>query len=204
MALVAVLDANVLWPQYLRDVLIRAAGFDLYRAVWTERILDEVRRSVVRRGRVPPEQIERTLQFMRERCAQFMVDGYEDLIPVMTNHDKDRHVLAAAVYAGADTIVTNNLKDFPPQSREQYGIELHTPDDFLLELWITSPGDMARMLVNWAAGLTRPPYSARDLVEEQLSKQAPHFASVVLATDELEAAQESERDGVPLPAYRLL
>jgi predicted nucleic acid-binding protein len=204
MALVAVLDANVLWPQYLRDVLIRAAGFDLYRAVWTEQILEEVRRSVIRRGHVPPEQIERALRFMQENCAQFMVDGYEDLIPAMTNDPKDRHVLAAAVHARADTIVTSNTKDFPPQSREKYGIELHTPDEFLLELWITSPGGVARMMVNWAAGLNMPPYSARDLVGERVSNQAPKFAEAVLATDELEAAQESDKDGVPLPSYRLL
>ena len=31
----------------------------------------------------------------------------------MTNHPKDRHVLATAVRTGAQTIVTFNLKDFP-------------------------------------------------------------------------------------------
>ncbi len=50
---------------------------------------------------------------IREHFGEAWVEGYEDLIPSMTNHDKDRHVLAAAVRSGAETIVTYNLKDFP-------------------------------------------------------------------------------------------
>lgn len=47
MARVAVLDANVLWPQYLRDCLLRASIADLYRAAWTDRIIEEMRRSLL-------------------------------------------------------------------------------------------------------------------------------------------------------------
>lgn len=133
MARAAVLDRNVLSPQYLRDVLIRASIFDLYRAAWADRILNEMRNSLVRAGRVPVDQIDRTVCFMRERCPQFMVENYGDLIPVMTNDEKDRHVLAAVVCAGADTIVTSNGKDFPLASCEQYGLDLYDPDDFLVD-----------------------------------------------------------------------
>lgn len=42
-----------------------------------------------------------------------MVKDYEGLIPAMTNHEKDRHVLAAAVRANAELVVTDNKKDFP-------------------------------------------------------------------------------------------
>jgi hypothetical protein len=45
---------------------------------------------------------------------------YEDLIPAMTNHPKDRHVLAAAVRAGAKVIVTYNIKDYPRSSLTPY------------------------------------------------------------------------------------
>jgi hypothetical protein len=45
------------------------------------------------------------------RCAGFFpeaeVDGYQDLVDQMTNHPKDRHVLAAAVAARADFIVSS-------------------------------------------------------------------------------------------------
>lgn len=202
MARVAVLDANVLWPQYLRDVLIRASISDLYRAAWTDRILNEMRNSVVRTGRVPENQIDRTVRFMRESCPQFMVDGYTDLIQVMTNDEKDRHVLAAAVHAGADTIVTSNGKDFPLTSREQYGIDLHSPDAFLIDLWTTDTGRMARTLVTMAEGLKEPSLTVQQLIEQHLRKQAPKFAEIAITSGDLELAVEASQEGIPLPSYR--
>jgi predicted nucleic acid-binding protein len=202
-ARIAVLDANVLWPQHLRDFLIRAAIFDMYRAAWTDRILEEMRNSLIRERRVGPQQIERTVRLMRENGAHFMVTGYEDLIPVMTNDEKDRHVLAAAVRAGADTIVTANAKHFPLASREKYGIELHKPDAFLGELWETDAGTMAGVIVSMAAGLKKPPMTSEDLIEN-LAKQAPNFAKRVLDSAELSAAIVRARDGIPTPSYRLM
>ncbi|MYQ78375.1 MULTISPECIES: hypothetical protein [unclassified Streptomyces] len=46
MAFVAVYDANVLYPNILRDVLIRVAGAGLVQAKWTETILDETFRNL--------------------------------------------------------------------------------------------------------------------------------------------------------------
>src|SRR5947209_5547480 len=126
MALIALLDANVLWPQALRDTLIRAAIWDLYRPAWTLQILDEMSRSLVRAGRVERTRIDRTVQLMRENCPHFLVEGYEGLIPEMRNNEKDRHVLAAAVRVQANTIVTSNTRHFPSAARDPYGIELHT------------------------------------------------------------------------------
>jgi predicted nucleic acid-binding protein len=40
------------------------------------------------------------------------VTGHEPLIAAMKNDEKDRHVVAAAVKAGAQVIVTSNLKHF--------------------------------------------------------------------------------------------
>ena len=52
---------------------------------------------------------------MHEHFLDALVHGYEPLLPAMTNQEKDRHVLAAAVAAGAEIIVTRNLRDFPRQ-----------------------------------------------------------------------------------------
>ena len=61
------------------------------------------------------------------------VTGYECLVASMTNDQKDRHVLAAAVHCGAHAIVTANVKHFPPESVKPYNIDVLTPDDFLVQ-----------------------------------------------------------------------
>ena len=68
------------------------------------------------------------------------VTGYESMIGGMTNDPKDRHVLAAAVRADAEAIVTFNLKDFPEAALEPYGITPIHPDDFLLDQLDLYPG----------------------------------------------------------------
>jgi predicted nucleic acid-binding protein len=52
---------------------------------------------------------------IRQHFPEAWIEDYEDLIPAMTNHPKDRHVLAAAAHAGVKVIVTYNIKDFPRQ-----------------------------------------------------------------------------------------
>lgn len=44
---VAVLDANVLYPYRVRDALLWFAHTGLYRARWTDQIIDEWRRSLL-------------------------------------------------------------------------------------------------------------------------------------------------------------
>jgi len=50
------------------------------------------------------------------------------------NHPKDWHVLAAAIYAKAEWIVTFNLKDFSPTALSPWGITAIPPEQFLLSL----------------------------------------------------------------------
>jgi len=204
MVRVAVLDANVLWPQYLRDALLSAAAFDLYRGHWTESILREMRDSRVSKGNMSAERADSTLTVMRETFPHFMITGYEPLIPLMTNDEKDRHVLAAAVHAGADTIVTFNTRDFSPASRAPYCIGVDTPDEFLTDLWIGNTSRMARALVQMANRLKKPPYTVQQLIGDRLRKPAPTFARLALASGDLERAVRDEHDGVPIPPFRIL
>ncbi len=66
--------------------------------------------------------------------AEALIDGFDDLIEQVRCDPKDRHVLAAAVRGGADTIVTCNLKDFPDEAGAPYGIGICHPDSFLVQL----------------------------------------------------------------------
>lgn len=118
MAFTALLDANVLYPAYLRDVLLRIAAAEVYQVRWSEQILDEMARNLKRKVSAPRHhEIDRMVEKMKTAFPEAMVTGHENLIPSMTNHEEDRHVLAAAVRGRADVIVTSNLKHFPRSAR---------------------------------------------------------------------------------------
>ena len=113
---IVVLDACVLAPMPLCDLLLRLAeepAFFVPR--WSADILREVSSTLQRFG-YSAEQVERRLIAMRSAFEDAEVTGYECLKNVMTNQPKDRHVLAAAVRCGAHAIVSDNKKDFPPDS----------------------------------------------------------------------------------------
>lgn len=80
----------------------------------------------------PPAQTVHLVHETGLYFADAWIEDYDPLIPTMTNHPKDRHVLAAAVRTGAQTIVTFNLKDFPEASLTPWNVEAQSPDDFLV------------------------------------------------------------------------
>jgi hypothetical protein len=108
----------------------------LFHARWTDRILDETFRSIKEnRPDLTDQQLDRTRQLMCQAVPDCVVCGYEDLIENLELPDSaDRHVLAAAIRAGAQTIVTLNLKDFPPSSLGKFDIEAQHPDTFVRDL----------------------------------------------------------------------
>ena len=100
----------------LADTLLRlAAGPGLFRPKWSDQIMAEVSRTLQQNFNLSPQKAAYRESQIRQHFPEALIDGYEDLIPQMTNHPKDRHVLAAAVGAGVKLIVTYNLKDFPPR-----------------------------------------------------------------------------------------
>jgi hypothetical protein len=69
----------------------------------------------------------------------------------------DRHVLAAAIAAGAVIIVTSNLDDFPAETLQPFGVEAKTPDDFVLDQISLDEGRVRDCVHQIARGRTRPP-----------------------------------------------
>ena len=108
---VAVLDANVLYPARVRDLLLRLAIAGHYRARWTERILDECFSNLLAdRPDLPAERLDRTRGLMNVAVPDAIVRDYDHLIEQLDLPDpSDRHVLAAAIVASADIVVTSNL-----------------------------------------------------------------------------------------------
>lgn len=167
MAFTALYDASVLHPASVRDLLIRLGMTGQFRATWTEQILDEMVTSVARRQpEIPIERLTRTRDLMCEAIPDCLVSGYENLIDGLQLPDlDDRHVLAAAIRAGADVIVTFNLRDFPSEQLDRYSIEAQSPDIFVLYLVDLAPAAVAGVLHEQAADLRNPPCTVGEVVE---------------------------------------
>jgi hypothetical protein len=61
---IALLDACVLFSSGTRDLLLRAAERDLYQVRWSQEIIEEVRRNVVRDQRCSAGQADSLIQDM--------------------------------------------------------------------------------------------------------------------------------------------
>ena len=127
------LDANVLYPAPLRDILLQIAVSGAVRARWSERIHQEWTGALLRdRKDLSPDQLKRTRDKMDAAVPDALVANYESLEPSLTSiNDKDRHVLAAAIIGRCDAIVTRNLKHFPESALEPFSIQALSPDEFI-------------------------------------------------------------------------
>ena len=112
---------------------------------------------------------------MEKYFPEAQVTDYGPLIPAMTNHPKDRHVVAAAVKAGAQVIATANLKDFATLPE---GIEAQSPDEFLCNLFDLDPPAFIEMLREQAADLVNPPIAFDELLE-RLRRVVPDLVDAV-------------------------
>ena len=165
-AFVAVYDANVLYPAHLRDLLIRLARTGLFQGKWTERILDECFEHLRdNRPDLDPQRLARTRQLMCDAVPDCLIEGYEPLIDGLDLPDPDdRHVLAAAVRANAQVIVTWNLDDFPAEQLDALGIEAQSPDAFVSHVIDLAPGRVVQVMTEMAAALEDPPMTFDELV----------------------------------------
>ena len=145
---IAVLDACVLYPSPLRDFLVRAAIEELFLGRWSERILDETFRSIGRhQPDIDPTRLRRTRSLMCAAVLDCLVEGHEDLEGAILLPDPDdRHVVAAAVKAGAGLIVTFNLRDFPDAELARHGLTALHPDLFASELFMRRPAAVVDVL----------------------------------------------------------
>ena len=151
------LDACVLVPMPLADTLLRlAAGPRLYLPKWSDQIMVEVSRTLQENFSLSVQKAAYRENEIRRHFPEAWIDGYEDLIPAMTNHPKDRHVLAAAARAGVKVIVTYNLKDFPPASLAPYSITVQGPSAFLKSLYDMAPAAVMQTLESQAAAIGQP------------------------------------------------
>jgi predicted nucleic acid-binding protein len=173
-----VADACVLLPMPLCDTMLRSAEEpSFFRIVWSEEVLNEVRRGLVGENfGYSAGQADRRIQKM---CAAFpeatipvppsLIDGIQGILD-----PDDRHVVALAVYAHADTIVTDNLRHFPAEALSRYNLTALSADDFLVHQYHLNPEVMLEKLDRQAAGIRKRRFE----ILQYLQKSAPTFCQI--------------------------
>lgn len=166
MPFIVIYDANVLYPGSLRDLLIRVAQAGLVQAKWTDRILDETFRNLkLNRPDLHPVKLDRTRELMNKAIRDVLVVDYEPLIEIVDLPDSDdRHVLAAAIKAHAQLIVTDNTKDFPELALASWNVEAKSADDFVLDLIDLNPQTIYAQVQRMADARQRPPETVDDVL----------------------------------------
>ena len=176
MALRVVLDACVLYPVALRDCLLRLAELDLLQIVWSRRIFDEMKAAILRRRPdIDSSKIDLMIDMMRTTFPEAEVDGWEALEGQMRNDPDDRHVLALAVHAQAQMVVTANLKHFAADACDPYAIEAITPDDLLCRLLESSASTVIRVIRQFSEDTSNPPMSVDEILQA-IGRSTPLFA----------------------------
>jgi len=167
MAFIVLYDACVLYPAPLRDLLLRIANAGIVRARWSEQILDECFRNILAdRPDLVAADLARTRALLVNAVQDCLVTGYDHLVDGLDLPDgDDRHVLAAAIRAHAQAIVTFNLRDFPDHVLERYDMEAKHPDEFVLESIELASAAVIKCLTEQARALRRPPVSIPDLLD---------------------------------------
>jgi predicted nucleic acid-binding protein len=164
---IALYDASVLYPSLTRNLLIHLATSGLVAACWTEQIQDEWTRNLMQdRSELTPERLNRTRRLMEEAVPDALVDGYQELVDSLSLPDPDDcHVLAAAVTGEVEVLLTWNLRHFPQETVNGYGIEVLTPDDLVCRLLAQAPQETRQAVEALRVSLRNPPYSWSGLLE---------------------------------------
>lgn len=133
-----------------------------------------------------PGNITETIRVMDEVFPGASVENYSHWEALLELPDPDdRHVLAAALEAGAEFVITFNLSDFPSSELDKYGIQAISPDDFLCDLLTLDPPKVLAALKRHRARLKNPPKSADEYIESLDNSGLSVFASMLAEDSEL-------------------
>jgi predicted nucleic acid-binding protein len=171
-----VLDACVLANFSLCDTLLRLAEPPrLFEPKWSEEIIRETTRTLELKLGWPNSLTTHLEKELRAHFNEAWIGDYESLLPNMTNDEKDRHVVAAAVHGGAAIILTLNLRHFRPEHLAMWGVRALHPQSFLIEIFRQEQAVVMTKLEQQAADRGR---GLRQLLDI-LNATAPDFVSLV-------------------------
>lgn len=175
---VVLYDANVLYPFHLRNLLIQLGADGIVSPRWTDAIHDEWIRTLAATGRVERQRLLRTRDIMKRVLPDADVRGYQHRMAGLALPDAgDRHVLAAAIEARAETIVTFNLRHFPAGTLAPYGVTACDPDSFLCQLHDADPEAIAAVVDAARLNLSRTAPSADAYIDSLHKQRLTAFAA---------------------------
>jgi PIN domain len=168
---VAVLDACVLFPAPIRDLLLHIAALDGFQPKWSAIIQEEWKRNLlIKRPDLQEPQLARTIQEMNRAFPDANVSDFEAIQLSKPLPDPgDEHVMAAAIKCSAMFIVTFNLKDFPKLALKPHALIARHPDKFVLDLIDHEPEIVLSGFKNQVAFLKKPPKSHEQVLQVLLN-----------------------------------
>jgi len=175
---IVILDANVLYPASLRSFLLYLADNEMFQPKWTSQINEEWHRNLS--NKLPDmiaEKLQQITDVMNKSFPDALVANFEGLIDTLTLPDvHDRHILAAAIKANADYIITHNTKDFPQEVLAIHNLEAITPDEWVMRLLDQDPKRVLESFHKQVKSLKNPPKTADEVLagfEKCGMKQTP-------------------------------
>ncbi len=176
------IDACVLYPTVMREVLLGCAKAGLFEARWSVRILEEWARAAGKLG--PAQEVwargeiaslgasfpKATVQYDEAQERQFWLPDPADI-----------HVLTAAVVGSCDGILTMNAKDFPKNILGDEALLRWDPDGFALLLFSDAPDQVksvAERVLQEANRLSDTPWTMRALMKKA---RMPRFGKALEA-----------------------
>ena len=161
------------------DLLLALTEDMIHEVIWTERLLGEWERVIVREQHRSVASASAITAAIREYFAESHVaeDVYSHLVNEMPGDDPDdRHHMAAALAGGAREILTWNRGDFPAEPLSALGLRVVDPDTYLQELLAELPAEVVATLVRLADEKRRPPRTPEDLTDALAKAGVPEFA----------------------------
>ncbi|MBR9653551.1 PIN domain-containing protein [Thalassovita aquimarina] len=163
----ALIDASTLAGALRRNLILSLASEELFRVRWSDRILEETEAAIstITEGKADTSKQRAAMnRAFPEAIVQYAADveGYLN-IEGLPDPD-DLHVIAAAVSARADVIVTENLKDFPTDVLRKFDIEVLSSDDFITDTLDLTPGRSLQAVKAMRERMKHPEYTAEGLL----------------------------------------
>lgn len=134
---VVLADANILYSRTLRDYFLYAADQGAIEIHWSQQNLDEMSRNLRHNLGLNEADTARLELLMNDYIEYALIDvESEDLAAVdgVAMDAGDRHVLAAALSADADILLTENIRHFPSEWMTKHGIELLSASELFVRL----------------------------------------------------------------------